>query len=166
MSVDADLSLSLSAALGGLSAQVGGMCDRMDRDNRFRDRVAQASRVVPFVMNVPIVSSAGSLSPAPNCGPDVGYYWSIRRLAATGFTVGNVVVYIDNIAGQPIWVAAGATIGVTVADWGKGHQFVHPNSSLAVNCTGITSANNQVIIYGDADQVESWLWPWYLGTVE
>jgi len=83
MSVDADLSLSLSAALGGLSAQVGGMCDRMDRDNRFRDRVAQASRVVPFVMNVPIVSSAGSLSPAPNCGPDVGYYWSIRRLAAT-----------------------------------------------------------------------------------
>ena len=166
MSVDADLSLSLSAALAGLSAQVGGMCDRMDRDNRFRDRVAQASRVVPFVMNVPIVSSAGSLSPAPNCGPDVGYYWSIRRLAATGFTVGNVVVYIDNIAGQPIWVAAGATIGVTVADWGKGHQFVHPNSNLAVNCTGITSANNQVVIYGDADQFESWLLPWYQGTVD
>ena len=166
MSVDADLSVSLSAGLGGLSAQIGGLCDRMDRDNRIRERAAQASRVVPFVLNIPIVSSAGSLNPAPNCGPDLGYFWSIRRLAATGFTAGNVVVYIDNIAGQPIWTAAGGALGVVLSDWGNGHQFVHPNSNLAVNCTGITSANNQVVIYGDADQFESWLLPWYQGTVD
>jgi len=166
MSVDADLGVSLSAAVGGLTAQMSVLTDRLDRDNRFRERAAQASRVVPFVMNIPISGSAGSLNPAPNCGPDTGYFWSIRRLAATGFTAGNVIVYIDNIAGQPIWYATGAAIGVTLNDWGKGHQFIHPNSNLAVNCTGITSANNQVIIYGDADQFESWLLPWYQGTVD
>jgi hypothetical protein len=166
MSVDADLSLSLSAALGGLSARVGGLCERLDRDTRFREKAAQASRVVPFIMNIPISGSAGSLNPAPNCGPDVGYFWSIRRLSATGFTAGNVVVYIDSTAGQPIWIVTGAAIGIYESDWGKGHQFIHPNSNLAVNATGITSANNQVIIYGDADQFESWLLPWYQGTVD
>jgi hypothetical protein len=161
-----DGSVQLAASLSESALRTGGLCDRMDREYRLRDRAAQATRTIPFVMNIPIVSSAGSLNPAPNCGPDTGYYWSIRQISAIGFTAGQVTIYVDNIAGQPIWTQTGSAVGIYVSDYGKSHKPIHPNSNLAVNCTGITSANNQVIIYGDADQVESWLWPWYLGTVE
>lgn len=154
--LDADLTVSLSAALGGLTAAVGGLCTRMDREAAHRQRAGEAFRQVPFIINVPLTAGAATLNPSP-VGPELGYYWSIRKLAAVNFTAGTVNTYIDNIGGEPIVPFPAAAVNT----FGKGEQLIHPSSNIAVVAAGITGT---VQIWGKADQFESWLLPWYIGT--
>jgi hypothetical protein len=156
------MDVSLSANIGALARSTKGLCERLDREHAFRQRALQATRQIPFVINLPIAGGAGSLNPVPATGPDVGYFWSIRRLSATGFSAGTVIISIDSTAGEPIQTFTGATIGTYVQTFGKGHQMVHPNSNLAISAAGITGT---VIVYGSADQFESWLLPFYMGSI-
>jgi hypothetical protein len=161
---DLDLEVSLRAGLGSLVQGIGLMNDKLEREWRFRQKAAQATRQIPFVINLPIASSAGNFNPVPgSLGPDIGYYWSIRRLSATGFTAGQVNLYIDSVNGEPLWTFTGSAVGIYVQNWGKGHQMVHPGSTLAISATGITGG--PVVVYGSADQFESWLLPFYMGSV-
>lgn len=153
--LDADLSVSLSAALGGLATQIGRLGARLDRESAFRQQAMEAFRQVPFIINVPLVAGAATINPAP-AGPDTGYYWSIRRLAAVGFTAGTVNTYVDNTGGEPIVPFPQSA----VFTFGKGEQLINPNSNIAIVAAGITGT---VQIWGRADQFESWLLPWYLG---
>lgn len=155
MSLEADFGVSLVASLNGLASRIGEFCDRMDREVQFRQAATQAFRSVPFIINVPLVAGASTINPSV-IGPDIGYYWSIRKLAAVGFTAGTVNTYVDAVNGEPIvpFPQAG------VATFGKMEQLINPNSSVAVSATGITGT---VQIWGKADQFEAWLLPWYGG---
>jgi hypothetical protein len=157
VTAEADLSVSLAASLGGLAASVGGLCSRMDREVALRQRAAQAFRQVPIVINVPLVAGAANLNPT-TVGPDVGFYWSVRKLSAVGFSAGSVSLYVDNTGGEPIVPFTQAAVNT----FGKGEQLLHPNSSIAVLAAGITGT---VQIWGQADQFESWLLPWYMGAI-
>jgi hypothetical protein len=147
--------LSIVASLNGLSKAIDGWCGRMDREQAFRARANEAFRQVPFIINVPLVAGAATLNPA-SAGPDTGYYWSIRKLAAVSFTAGSVNTYIDNVLGEPIVPFPQAAVNT----FGKGQQIIPPGSNIAVSATGITGT---VQIWGRADQFETWLLPWYLG---
>lgn len=157
MTADADLSfgVSLSASMDRLAQGIGGLCERMDREGALRRRALEAFRQVVFVINVPLVAGAATINPTSE-GPNLGFYWSIRKFAAVGFTAGTVSTYIDNTGGEPLvpFTAAG------VATIGKGEALIHPNSNIAVTATGITGT---VQLWGAADQFESWLLPWYIG---
>lgn len=158
MTAEADFSFgaSLAASMDGLAAQVGGLCDRMDKQQRFLQRANEAFRRAPIVINVPLVAGAATLNPT-TIGPDIGYYWSVRKLAGVGWTAGTVNTYVDNTGGEPIapFTQAG------VFTFGKGEQMLHPNSSIAITAAGITGT---VQLWGWADQFETWLLPWYVGT--
>jgi hypothetical protein len=155
--IEIDGGVSLQASLNGLTAAVSGMCQRLDREWQFRQRANDAFRVVPFIINVPLVSGAATLNPT-QAGPDAGYYWSIRKLSAVGFTAGTVDTYVDNTGGEPIVPFTVSAVNT----FGKGEQLLHPNSNIAVVASGITGT---VQLWGQADQFESWLLPWYAGTV-
>jgi hypothetical protein len=153
--LDMEGGVSFAAALGGLTAAVNGMCARMDQETQLRTRAAAAFRQAPFVISVPLVSGAASVNASP-IGPPVGSYWSIRRMSAVGFTVGTVSTYVDNVNGEPLCPFPVAAINT----YGKGEMLLHPNSRIAYTATGITGT---VQIWGEADQFESWLLPWYMG---
>jgi hypothetical protein len=155
--IELDGGVSLQASLNGLTAAVSDMCQRLDREWQFRQRANDAFRVVPFIINVPLVSGAATLNPT-QAGPDAGYYWSIRKLSAVGFTAGTVDTYVDNTGGEPIVPFTVSAVNT----FGKGEQLLHPNSNIAVVASGITGT---VQLWGQADQFESWLLPWYAGTV-
>lgn len=157
MTIDASFGVELAATLGRLADHIGGLRASMDRDAAFIQRANQAYVQVPFIINTTLTAGAVTLNPVPNGpGPDVGYYWSIRKLAAVGFTAGTVNLYADNTGGEPI--VPFPTSGVFT--FGKGEQVLNPGSTIALVAAGITGT---VQVWGKADQVESWLWPWYIG---
>jgi hypothetical protein len=159
LGLDLDVSAQLCAAVNGLSA-------RMDRQARLGEaraqQAAQEYQQIPFVINLTIAAGAGSLNPVPSCGPDIGFWWSLRRLSATGFTAGQVNLFIDSTSGEPVAVFTGSSVGTYVNTYGKGHQMLHPGSNLAITASGITGT---VAVYGAADQIASHLLPWYAGAV-
>lgn len=155
MTVEADFSGSLIASIGQLTAKIGALHDQLDMERKLRQHAAQSFRQVPFIINVPLVAGAATLNPT-TAGPDIGYYWSIRKLSAVGFTAGTVNTYIDNTGGEPIVPYPAAAVNT----FGKGEQLINPNSSIAIVATGITGT---VQIWGKADQFETWLLPWYMG---
>lgn len=138
-----------------LAASLGAVAEALNRENAHRQRMLQVIRQVPFIINVPLTAGAATLNPT-SYGPDVGYYWSIKKIAAVNFTAGTVNTYIDNTGGEPIvpFTQAG------VASFGKGQQLMHPGSNIAVVAAGITGT---VQIWGKADMFESWYLPYYLG---
>jgi hypothetical protein len=156
MELNADLAVQLCASLDNLATRVGGLSDRYDQSLRQRARAAQVIRQVPFIINVPLTAGAATINPT-SAGPDTGYYWSIRKLAAVGFTAGTVNTYIDNTGGEPIVPFPVAAVNT----FGKMEQLLNPNSSVAVVAAGITGT---VQIWGRADQFETWALPWYMGT--
>ena len=160
MSIEADFGVNLVASLNGLAARVGGLCDRLDRETRERQASLQQFRQALFVLNVPIVAGAASLNPS-TAGPDIGFYWSIRKLAVVGFSAGTVNTYVDNTGGEPIVPYPVQAVNT----FGKGEQLINPNSSIAIVASGITLAAgySTVQVWGRADQFETWLLPWYMG---
>jgi hypothetical protein len=157
--LEVDVSAQLCAAVSGLSARLA----RADASTAAQAQLAaQEYQQIPFVINLPIAAGAGSLNPVPATGPDVGYWWSIRRLSATGFSAGTVILFIDSTAGEPVATFTGAAIGTYVTTYGKGHQMLHPGSNLAITATGITGT---VVVYGAADLIATAVMPWYAGAV-
>jgi hypothetical protein len=154
--LSADLAAQLCVSLDGLAVKIGGLSDRYDRSTQQRARAAQVIRQVPFILNVPLVAGAATINPS-TVGPDIGYYWSIRKLAAVNFTAGTVNTYIDNTGGEPIVPFPVAAVNT----FGKMEQFLNPGSAIAIVATGITGT---VQIWGKADQFEAWALPWYMGT--
>jgi hypothetical protein len=154
--LDAQLAAQLCVSLDGLAAKIGGLTDRYDQTTRLRGRAAQVIRQVPFIINVPLTAGAATINPS-TAGPDIGYYWSIRKLAAVNFTAGTVNTYIDNTGGEPIVPFPVQAVNT----FGKMEQVLNPGSAIAIVAAGITGT---VQIWGKADQFESWALPWYMGT--
>ena len=146
-----------------LKASLDGISARMDRDWAERTRLSGVVRQVPIMVpdwNIANVDSSGYtvLRRQPQLGPPAGFYWSVRRLTAYGFTAGTVVATIDNRNGEP--VAPFPQEGVFT--FGKGELLIHPGSQLIFSAlaSGITGT---IQIYGAADMFESWYLPYYIG---
>ena len=154
--LDAQLAAQLCVSLDGLAAKIGGLSDRHDRRLQQQQRAAQVIRQVPFILNVPLVAGAATINPS-TVGPDIGYYWSIRKLSAVNFTAGTVNTYIDNTGGEPIVPFPVQAVNT----FGKCEQLLNPGSAIAIVAAGITGT---VQIWGKADQFETWALPWYMGT--
>ena len=155
MTAEADLNVSLAASLDGLAQAVNGLHNGISKANRLRQRAAEQFRQVPFIINVPLSSGAATIN-ASDAGPNLGFYWSVRKFAAVGFSAGTVNTYIDNTGGEPLVFFAAAG----VQTFGKGHLLIHPNSNIAIAAASITGT---VQLWGTADQFEHWMLPWYMG---
>jgi len=162
VTIDASADLSLVASLNGLAAGVGGLCQRMDREHALRQRAAQSFRQVPLVKGIN-VNGTSTISHVEPHGPPAGFYWSIRRLTAYGYTAGTVTVFKDSpdgVNGEPLVAFPEAA----VYTFGKGEMLLNPNTTLVLSWSGITTVSgNFISIWGAADQFETWLLPWYMG---
>jgi hypothetical protein len=157
--LDARFAGSLQASVDGLSARIGGLCDRMDRETQHRQRANQAFRQVSIGKGMAITGGAGSVHLEPH-GPPAGYYWSIRRLTAYNYSAGTVTAFLDSVSGEPLVAFPAAA----VYTFGKGEILIHPNSTILVTGASITPVTGTyVYLWGSADQFESWLLPWYIG---
>ena len=152
-SLELDLSVRLAASLDGVTAA-------MDRESRWRQRVAQALIQVPFAGSIPISGGTGSSTHARDkLQAKTGYVWGIRRITAQGFSAGTVTAYRNDVLGEPVMpfpVPAVNTIG-------RGEIMLMPGDALVWNATGITAAAGFVQYWGVADCFESWFLPFYLG---
>lgn len=154
MSSDARLDLAVSATL---TAALGDLTAEMRAERQWRQKMSQVLRQVPLaVPGMSLSAGAGTVDVAQALGPPQGYYWSVRRLTATGFSAGTVTAYIDSTAGEP--VAPFPQTGVFT--FGRGEILLHPMSRLVIAATGITGT---VQVYGAADAFEDWYLPYYLG---
>ena len=145
----------------GLRAGLGigqGADDALDGIDGSRARLpGNPVRQVPLFMPIPLSSGAGTFTGMIGVqGPPVGYYWSLRRLTAQGFTAGIVNVLENGAAGEVLIPFAQA--GTFTAS--KGELLMTPQSYLVVVAAGITG---NVTLFGRADAVPDWYLTKYLG---
>lgn len=130
----------------GLGQGADGALDGLMGPRRWRKDIRQ----VPLFIPVPLTAGAGTFTGLIGYqGPPAGWYWSIRRLTAQGFTAGTVSVYDSSINGEVLlpFAQAGTLTG------SRGDFLVNPQHYLVVQATGITGT---VTIFGRADAVPSW----------
>lgn len=139
-------------------------------EDRARARLFEQLHQVPIgAVQVPLTAGAGAYQMADLLSPKAGYMWGVRRITASGYTAGSVVVYKNGAVvggaytggGEPIApFAAAATLTI-----GRGEAILDQNDQLIIVCTGITLAAGfaGVQINGAADCFERWLLPDYMG---
>jgi hypothetical protein len=159
------LDLSVFASLG---AQLGRVAAMMENRESRRAKLFEQLHQVPIAPpQIPLSGGTGALQMADLLSPKAGYMWSVRRLTASGFTAGTVMVYkngyVDGapgtqtaVGGEPVLPFAQAG----VATIGRGELLLDQNDQLIIIATGITGS---VQINGAADNFERWLLPEYLG---
>jgi len=154
MTAELDMNASLHAAVTGLSG-------RLDRLHARMARACESFRRLEFGGAVPLTAGAGTLQDFDRFGCPSGYMWSIRRLAVSGFTAGQVTAYRDGTAGEPLWtLLAPASGSIAVDTFGKGHIMLKSMSQIVWSAASITGT---VTVYGAADQFYAADLPWYMG---
>jgi hypothetical protein len=166
----AGFTLAGCAQLGtqfGQEADEAFSAEGAERRRRMFTRMHQVPIIVP-----PLVPNTGNgvIFGQDAMGPNTGFHWSIRRLAATGWTAGTVIVYRNAI--QTGFGANAALTGeqlftfptVGTYTFGRGEMLLEPDDSLLIACSGVTLAAGagNIAVQGSADQFESWLLPDYL----
>lgn len=128
--------------------------DHLEEGHKFRNKMKQDVYTVTIVPQVvPLVSGAGTLDDAPLLGPVHGFRWSIRRLTLWGYSAGTATAYINNV--EPIPFSAQG-----MQTFGRSELCLFSGDRLTVQATGITGS---VTLYGSADVVAEWYWPYYIG---
>jgi hypothetical protein len=107
--VDLDVQAGPLEVVAGLSLELGRLNDRYERDRLEERRQREAMRArVPMDVRF----QASGICPTPTArfglnigGPDVGFYWLIRRLVVGGVTfktvaAGSAEIYVTALAGQ------------------------------------------------------------------
>jgi hypothetical protein len=148
--IEVDWSLSLRAAAGALER------DR-DRQEQLTRHAANGFTQVEFGGAITLTAGAGTLQDPGRFGCPQGYIWSIRRLTTQGFTAGTVIAYRDSIVGEPLMPFPVPSVNT----FGKGEIILKRMSQIVWNATGIVGS---VQIWGAVDQIESWMFPWYMQT--
>ena len=132
-------------------------------------RLAEEMYQIPIVVPIlPIVGGSGVLQIMDPSGPNTGYYWSVRRITAQGFTAGTVTAYRNPtvvggaIVGNPEIIPSFTQQGTNT--FGRGEVLLNPNDWIGWSASGITLAAGYagVQIQGTADCFPSWLLPEYL----
>lgn len=145
--IDLEVSARLCASLDGVAAA-------MDREHAWRQKIALALCPVPFAGSVTLSGGAGTDDQPDKLQAKSGFIWSIRRLTITGFSAGSVTVFRNSASGEQLVPYPAAATNT----FGKGEVKLLPNDRLVFSATGITGT---VSYYGEADCMESWLWPFY-----
>lgn len=148
----------------GISLQLGRIADRLDRESRWRERIAQAVTQLDFAIgdSIPLTAGAGTLDLADKFAAKTGYMWSVRRLTARGWIAGTATAYRNSTNGEPVapWPDPGGSAGGAVFTFGRGELLLKPGDRLIFSATGITGSVN---VWGVADCFESWYLPFYIG---
>jgi len=144
--------------------------DMPDAEGDRRSRLFERLHQVPIgAIQVPITAGAGAFQMNDLLMPKAGYMWSVRRLTASGYSAGTVVVYKGGFVSGGVYSGGGeplvpfAAAGTT--SLGRGAGLLDQGDPLIVVCTGITLVAGfaGVQINGAADMFERWLLPEYLG---
>ena len=150
------LSPALDVEIGArICASLDGVAARMDRDDRWHQRISQAMTQVPFAGAITLATGAGTYDQPDQLQAKTGYIWGLRRLTAQGFSAGTVTVYRNSASGEPVMpfpVPAVNTIS-------RGEILLMPGDRMIWSATGITGSVN---FWGVADCFESWYLPFYL----
>ncbi len=160
---------------GGFGVAAGAVALMGQRNGRpvevdARARLFEQLHQVPIgAIQVPITAGAGAYQMPDLLSPKAGYMWSVRRITASGYSAGTVVVYKNGAVvggsavagGEPVMPFAAA--GTSTA--GRGEILLDQNDQLIIVATGITLSAGfaGVQINGAADCFERWLLPEYLG---
>lgn len=155
--------IGIAARFGGTAAEAGERAGAGRRERLYRE-LHQTPIVFP---QVPVTAGAGSAQPTDQAGPMTGYYWSVRRLAASGFTAGSVTVWRNAVVTGP-----GTAIGEQLFTFpqagtytfGRGEILLSPDDFLVLTAAGITLVTGQagVSVIGSADILPALLLPDYL----
>lgn len=148
--IELDLGVQLIAGIEGMAAKI-------DRAERYRQRMAQAIRQIPITappMN--LASGAGVIDVPDLLAVKTGFMWSVRRLTLYGFTAGTATVLLNSQFGEPVAPFPQAA----VFTFGRGELLMHPGDRLVTTATGITGS---VTLAGAADCFEQWYLPHYIG---
>lgn len=143
-----DVTARLTASLNGVAAMI-------DRANQYAGFCGKAE-VQQVPLTAPQANAAGIIDYPDLLAVKTGYYWSVRRLALSGFTAGTALVCLNGVGGEPVAAFAQAA----VFTFGRGELLMHPGDRLVVAATGITGT---VQLNGAADCFLSWYLPWYIG---
>lgn len=136
-----------------LIASIDGMRAAYEREERRRQRMAQAVRQIPITANAP--NAAGVIVPTETMRVRDGYYGSVRRLVLSGFTAGTAVVYRNANGGEVLVPFSSAA----TATFGRGEMLLNPGDSMWVQTTGITGT---VQVNGALDLFEMAFLPDYI----
>lgn len=93
--------------------------------------------VMPLTITGSAGSGAGTLNSPNLLGPQIGNYWDVRCIQASGFTAGTVAVTLN--AGSGELVCYFTAQGVQLV--GKGQILLGGNDNLYFTAAGITSTN-------------------------
>ena len=155
----AEFGARILASLDGLAGEL-----RADRERRARAaRMYAAAHIVPIMPGqIPLTAGAGTLDQggAGLLGPMRGYYWTVKRLTAAGFTAGTVSMYIN---GAPAALDAAPDVSWPEAGmytFGNGELLLNPQDRLIFVASGITGI---VLVKGSAIQFPEELLPRFLG---
>ena len=117
---------------------------------------------------IPVSGAAVGLT-NDQMGPMTGWYWSIRRLEANGFTAGTVAVYKNAV--QTGFGANAALTGELLFTFpqagtytfGRREMLLNPDDNISLVCTGATLAAGitGITVGGAADQFPTWYLPHY-----
>jgi hypothetical protein len=145
----------------GLNLSLGRLATALEMQQQKAQRLGQALHQVTIGPGlIPIAASAGTLAQDPMFGPNTGFFWSVRRLTAWGFSAGTVQVFMNSTNGEllPSFAQAGSLT------FGRGELLLQPNDNLYFVASGITLAAGfaGVQIQGVADNGELWILPDYL----
>ena len=147
--IDLEASIRLSASMDGMAAA-------LNRESAWRERQARAITRVYFAGSITLSGGAGTDDQPDKLQAKTGYIWGIRRLTAQGYTVGTVTAYRNSSVGEPLIPFPSAAVNT----FGKGQILLMPNDRIVWVATTITGT---VSYYGEADCIEQWYLPYYLG---
>ncbi len=159
MTAESDFASGLGADLvAGLHLTLGRIADTLDgmarREAAERDMWQGVHPVPVLPGQIPLSAGAGTLASPNLAGPNLGYWWDLRRLTAWGFTAGTVTVFLNNAAGEQL---ASTTVAGQFT-W-SGQILLAPDDYMVFVASGITGSVN---IAGQAIEVaDRWL-PRYL----
>src|SRR5580658_1959559 len=170
--LDTGIGIDLSV-FGSIGESLSRMASMMEnRENRRRKLFEQLHQVPITCPDIPINSGAGVLQMPDTLSPKAGYMWSIRRLAATGFTAGTVLGYKNGfVTGNGANAVANGGEAVApfsqaeVLTFGRGELLLDQNDQLIWTAASITlsvAGSSGIQIGGAADCFERWLLPEYL----
>jgi hypothetical protein len=128
----------------------------------------QVPWVAPLI--VPDGDGTGIVLPNDQMGPMTGFYWSLRRMVAQGYSAGTVAVYRN--ASQTAWgEGAGQLTGELLYTFpsagtytfGRREMMLSPDDTIALIVTGATlnAGVTGIQVTGAADQFPSWYLPRY-----
>jgi hypothetical protein len=93
--------------------------------------------VIPLTISGVAGSGVGSLNVPNMLGPQVGQYWDVRCIQASGFTAGNISVFLNQANAELVAYLTGQGVSLI----GKGQILLGGNDNLYFSAAGITSTN-------------------------